>query len=326
MRHNPTLLPGKVSLRREKSRDVDTKDIALQDGPMPETSDRWAEWVLDRGHGGQPDEERDDLTYLRPIRDRVLVNAAVQPGDVVLDVGAGDGLIAFEAARMVGEGHVIFSDVSPTLVRHGERLAKAKGLADRMRFLLATAEDLRPMEDASVQVITTRSVLIYVADKERAFREFHRVLAPGGRLSIFEPINRYFDLTPDDFWGFDAGPVRDLVEKIWAYEGWIGADPDPQDPMMNFGEGDLYRFTVEAGFSEVRVDLVLERKPGSWVKDWETLLATAPNPNARTVGEAMEGALAPSERLRLEEHIRPLVESGRGVMESAFAYLAAVKA
>lgn len=294
---------------------------------MSEASDRWSEWVLDRGHGGQPDEERDDLIYLRPIRDRVLVNAAVERGDVVLDVGAGDGLIAFEAARLVGEdGQVIFSDISPTLVRHGEQLAEVRGLRDRMRFLQAPAQDLSAIEDASVDVVTTRSVLIYVDDKEGALREFRRVLAPGGRLSIFEPINRYFELTPDDFWGFDAGPVRDLVERIWAYEGWTGKDQDAEDPMMNFGEGDLYRFAVEAGFQEVRVDLVLERKPGSWVKDWETLLATAPNPNARTVGEALEGALTPSERLRLEEHIRPLVELGRGVMESAFAYLAAVKA
>jgi SAM-dependent methyltransferase len=195
-----------------------------------------------------------------------------------------------------------------------------------MRFLQASAQDLRAIDDASVDVVTTRSVLIYVDDKAAAFREFHRVLAPGGRLSIFEPINRYFELTSDDFWGFDARPVRDLVEKVWAFEGWMGHDRDAEDPMMNFGEGDLYRFAVEAGFREVRVDLVLECKPGSWVRDWDTLLATAPNPNARTVDEALDGALTRSERRRFEEHIKPLVQSRAGVMESAFAYLVATKA
>ncbi len=66
--------------------------------------------------------------------------------------------------------------------------------------------------------MTARSVLIYVAEKESAFAEFRRVLGPGGRLSIFEPINRYFEMRPDDFWGFDASSVRDLVEKMNAYE------------------------------------------------------------------------------------------------------------
>jgi ubiquinone/menaquinone biosynthesis C-methylase UbiE len=42
-----------------------------------------------------------------------------------------------------------------------------------------------------VDAVTTRSVLIYVKDKRRASEEFHRVLKPGGRLSIFEPINSF---------------------------------------------------------------------------------------------------------------------------------------
>jgi len=59
----------------------------------------------------------------------------------------------------------------------------------RCEFVHASAEDLSVLEDASVDVVTTRSVLIYVPDKRRTFEEFHRVLKPGGRLSIFEPIN-----------------------------------------------------------------------------------------------------------------------------------------
>ena len=75
-----------------------------------------------------------------------------------------------------------------------------------MSFVRAAAEDLSTIADASADVVTTRSVLIYVDDKAAAFRAFHRVLKPGGRLSIFEPINNYFPVSPDEFWGFDAGP------------------------------------------------------------------------------------------------------------------------
>jgi arsenite methyltransferase len=288
--------------------------------------DRWAQWVLDRGHGGQPDDERSDMAILIPIRDRLLSDADIRPGETVLDVGAGDGLIALAAADLVGpSGSVIFSDVSRALLEHARSVAERRGLADRTSFVRASADDLAPIDEGSVDVVTTRSVLIYVEDKRRAFREFHRVLRPGGRVSIFEPINRYFEESADDFWGFDARPVEDLVAKIWAADGSDDLDDAPSDPMMNFGERDLFDAAAEAGFEEVRVELAVERVPGSWVKDWDTLLKTAPNPNAPTVQEAIDASLTPEEASRFEAHLKPLADFGRGVKRSAFAYLRARK-
>jgi arsenite methyltransferase len=286
-------------------------------------TDKWAEWVLDRGHGGLAEDERPDLDYLRPIRDRVLDNAAIREGDTLLDVGAGGGLIAFAALDRVGDrGNVIFSDVSQPLLDHCRSVAEREGILDRTSFVRASAEDL-PIPDEGADVVTTRSVLIYVSRKDAAFSEFHRVLRPGGRLSIFEPINRYFEMRDDDFWGFDASPVRALVAKMNAYEGWDVINED--DPMMNFGERDLFGLAGAAGFDEVNVELVLDRKRGGWVKDWDSLLKTSPNPNAHTVEEIIAGALSSEEAARFESHMRPLVDEGRGVMESAFAFLRAVK-
>jgi len=48
-------------------------------------------------------------------------------------------------------------------------------------------------------------------------------------------LENYFPDDTDDFWGFDARPVRDLVQKIWISEGW-DAPNQPNDPMMNFNE------------------------------------------------------------------------------------------
>jgi arsenite methyltransferase len=283
--------------------------------------DKWATWLLEGRDGGDPEQRAKSLEHLLPIRDRVLENARIADGDVVLDVGGGDGLIAFGALDRVGDtGSVLLTDISPDLVAHASRVADDLGESERMSLVVARAEGLEPIEDLSVDVVTTRSVLIYVEDKGAAFRAFHRVLRPGGRLSLFEPINNYFPWDPTEFWGFDATPVADLVEKVWAYEGW-GPETDAADPMMNFNERDLIRFAEEAGFTEIHADLRIDVASGSWVLDWDRLMGTTPNPNAMSVGEAIDGALTASEAARLESHLRPLVDKGDGVIRSAFAYL-----
>ena len=290
------------------------------------STDKWAAWVLDRSHAGDREQKRRALRYLEPIRDQVLSTGRVGAGDTLLDVGAGDGLITFGAIPLVGSsGGVVFSDVSQDLLEQCRRTAEQLGVSERCRFVEASADDLSSIEDESADVVTTRSVLIYVHAKDQAFREFYRVLRPGGRLSIFEPINRYFPEDPNQFWGFDATSVRDLVEKISAHEGSRGEDDDEDDPMMNFAERDLLRHAETAGFGEVHVELKIDVAPGSWAEDWERLLGMAPNPNAQTVGETIRGALTTQEAQRFEEHLRPLVDAGRGLKRSAFAYLWAVK-
>jgi hypothetical protein len=77
----------------------------------------------------------------------------------------------------------------------------------------------------------------------------------------------------------------------------------------------------DAGFTDVHVELAVDVEPGSWVLDWDRLLALAPNPNAPTAGETIGEALTLEEAERFEAHLRPLVDSGRAVRRSAFAYL-----
>ena len=90
-----------------------------------EELDKWAEWLLHRRDGDDAEQRRQALDYLIPVRDRVLDNAHVAPGDVLLDVGAGDGLIAFGAMERVQPGgRVIFSDISEDLIDHARATAE----------------------------------------------------------------------------------------------------------------------------------------------------------------------------------------------------------
>jgi ubiquinone/menaquinone biosynthesis C-methylase UbiE len=78
----------------------------------------WSAWLLEHRHGGDETWRQDLIrTRLIPLRDRILERARVGEGDVLLDVGCGDGLIAFGAVERVGDsGTVIFSDISDELL------------------------------------------------------------------------------------------------------------------------------------------------------------------------------------------------------------------
>jgi len=290
--------------------------------------DRWAEWLLERRFGGDAGRRKAFLESLLPWRDRVLENARLREGETLLDVGAGDGLIAFGALDLVGEtGRVIFSDISRDLLDRSRTLAEETGVTDRCEFLLASAEDLSALGGSSVDAVTTRSVLIYVEDKRRAFEEFHRVLRPGGRLSIFEPINRFKQPEPSHlFLGYDVTPVQGLARKVMAVFERI--QPMDTDPMLDFDERDLFGFAEDAGFAEVRLNYEARLVSGDAyfeVTDWHVLLRSAGNPKIPTLEEAMKEALTPEETERFTAHLRPLVENARRRGTSAVAYLWAVK-
>jgi SAM-dependent methyltransferase len=82
------------------------------------------------------------------------------------------------------------SDISLPLLWHVVQQARALGVHDQCRFHHCSADKLAPIAGESVDVVTTRAVLAYVADKPAALREFRRILKPGGRISLAEPILR----------------------------------------------------------------------------------------------------------------------------------------
>lgn len=270
------------------------------------TSDRWAGWVLRTRHGGDPARLEQAMAVLGPIRDRVLDGAAPAPGETVLDVGCGDGLLAFAALdRVAPDGAVVFSDISEALLEHCRGTAAALGVADRCRFVHTGLPDLAGVPAGSVDVVVLRSVLLYVRDKPACLRSLHRVLRPGGRLSLFEPVNSFgCPEPPDRLWTFDVSAVRELADRVAAA---ARADRPADDPILDYDERDLLAAAEAAGFTDLA--LVYEARVGRndrfglTREPIESLLGIAPNPTSPTYGEMLDRALDPAERDRLVAHL-----------------------
>jgi arsenite methyltransferase len=283
--------------------------------------DIWAEWLAVHRYGGDPDVRRRMLEETAVFRDRVLDRAGLAEGETLLDVGCGEGLIGFGALER-GAGRVVFSDISDDCLEFCREAAASMGLSERCRFVDAGAEDLGGIDDASVDVVATRSVLIYVADKAGAFAEFFRVLRPGGRVSLFEPINRFgLDERKQGFWGYPSDGFAELAARVDLIYEQI---QPPDDPMLDFDERDLIRLAESAGFFPVELDLHASVSPIE-PRPWNAFVNSSGNPKIPTIGEAIHQALTPEERERFIEYLRPLVEEGKGFSRMAQAYLQAVK-
>jgi arsenite methyltransferase len=260
---------------------------------------------------------------LAPIRDRILDVVEPLDGATLLDVGTGDGLIGLAALDRVGAaGTVIFSDISQPLLDECAACVASCAAIGRATFVLADSASLEAIDDQSVDVITTRSVLIYVADKPAAFAAFRRVLRPGGRISLFEPINRLmYPEPPGRFYGYDLSSVSELVDKVHASFD-DATDATSQEAMMGFDDRDLADLAQQAGFTGVHVECHIDITPGLVRSvSLQALLDGAPNPNAPTVQEAISTSLTEDEQKRFIDALGRAFGTTKPIERLAVAYV-----
>ncbi len=169
--------------------------------------------------------------------------AALQPGEVVVDLGAGGGFDCFLAAAEVkATGHVIGIDMTPEMLSKARNNA-VKGKFTNVEFRLGEIENL-PVADNTANVIISNCVINLSPDKARVFQEAYRILKPGGRLAISDVV-----------------ATVELPEAMRT------------DPMLVAGcmgnaslIDDLETMIKNAGFDQVRIEPKDESK--HFIRDW----------------------------------------------------------
>ena len=180
----------------------------------------------------------------RPVAERMLEGLEPAPGEMILELAAGTGVVGFAAARLVEPGGtVIVSDFSQAMVEAATRHAAELELSNvECRVLDAERLDL---PDDAVDGVLCRWGYMLMPDPDAAFAETRRVLRPGGRLSCAV------------FGAPDLNPWVALPSRLLHERGHMPATDDGGPGILALSDpGRLRRLFLESGFSEPRIEEV----------------------------------------------------------------------
>ena len=232
-----------------------------------------------------------------PVAADLLRAADLRPGERVLDVACGTGLIARLAAERVGPtGTVVGVDVAPGMLEVARSVTVPSGPAIEWRE--GDAASL-PVPDASFDIVCCQMGLMLVPDKAAALSEMRRALVPGGRLVLNTPgtINQPMEILAE-------GLARHINPDLAGFVHAVFSMDDPAEHE---------RLLTDAGFGDVdaRVVTATVRLPPPREFLWQYVNATPMGP---IVSQAPEAA-----RAALEEDVvgqwEAFVEDGAGAFD-----------
>ncbi|MBU6419701.1 MAG: methyltransferase domain-containing protein [Proteobacteria bacterium] len=284
--------------------------------------DCWSNW-LKHGRDGGNAILRDHVAIQTKAFAEKVLSVVEHPPKTMLDIGSGDGLMAWAALALWPHLKVTITDISPALLMQAKAEATKRGVVSQCSFVLANAETLHSIADDSQDLIVSRSTIAYVADKPAAFNAVLRVLKPGGTMSIAEPFFReqahsaiLLKQASKDM----SSPLLALLYRWKAAQFIEPLDASQPNVLTNYTEQDLLSFAYQAGFHALHLELHLDERQAP-PRDWKTFCAMSPHPLAPSSGEILATRFSSKERAMLEAAIRPNIEKGEFSMVSRMIYL-----
>lgn len=180
-----------------------------------------------------------------------IVLAAFKKGETVLDLGSGGGIDAFISSKYVGEeGKVYGLDMTDEMLELANKNKKKMGVSN-VEFIKGYIEDI-PLEDKTIDVVTSNCVINLCEDKKDALREAYRVLKEGGRLAIADIVQ-----------------LKDVPENIkQSVEMWVGCIAGAldikvyEDILKSVGFKDVEIMPVNVYTKEIIEDIAKQKNLG----------------------------------------------------------------
>ena len=281
----------------------------------------WSKWLEKSRFDYMTEEQKQQtMNWLFSVRNAVLSNANIKYNDVVIDIGTGNGLLAFGAIEKISnQGRVIFSDKFEDCVETCKSIAEEMNISKPHDFLLSDCCDIK-LPNNYVDKALMRSVLVHVLDKRQAFSEVYRILKPNGVFSAFEPVIRSNTRCSELISESDVSDYSDFKK---AEDEFMSSE---FDPLTNFDETTISKDLDEIGFS----DGVLDKQVVSssyivqkgMVESWLTI---PPSPGSKTSKEKYLMYFEEPKVNRYISELQQALENKTITIQSNVLYIKAIK-
>ncbi|MGH9027636.1 MAG: class I SAM-dependent methyltransferase, partial [Acidimicrobiia bacterium] len=229
---------------------------------------------------------------MTPVRAWMVRELDAGPGDTVLELAAGAGDTGYEAATLIGDGHLITSDFSETMLDVARRRGKEVGAAN-VDYRVIDGENI-DLESDSVDRVLCRFGYMLMPDPNAAFSETYRVLRPGGRVAFAvwgaPEHNPYFTLMMMTLVGLGHMPPP---------------EPTTPSPTRLGDETHVRELLAGAGFTDVVVEAVRVTFPYAAFDDFVTMTEDIAGPIALVLRD-LSGQQRQEFMAQLEEACAPL--------------------
>ena len=168
-------------------------------------------------------------TIGRPVAEQLVAAARLRPGERVLDVGCGTGIVARLAVEEVGEGgSVAGADINPAMLAVARAAAPAEVAVE---WHQAPAESM-PLGDDTFDVVLCQMSLQFFQDRVQGLREMRRVLAPGGRalVNLPGPMTPFFAALAEAFERHLGARAAGFVRQVFSL-----CDPGEVEDLLRRG-------------------------------------------------------------------------------------------